>query len=108
MDGFEKYVDLPIADDFVDLATHRNDIGVSIFLPTTTASTESEGDSPNPAQHVEGDGQTLVAEQVVGEGIHRLNLRGPGSYAKSLAGIGAVRLQFASGAGDIRSIWAQC
>jgi len=38
------YIDLPTADDLVDLATRRNDIGVSIFLPTTTVSTESEGD----------------------------------------------------------------
>lgn len=37
------YIDLPTADDLADLATRRNDIGVSIFLPTTPVSTETDG-----------------------------------------------------------------
>jgi len=37
------HVDLPTADDLADLATRRNDIGVSIFLPTTPVSTERDG-----------------------------------------------------------------
>jgi hypothetical protein len=38
------YLDLPTADELADLATQRNDIGVSIFLPTTPVSVESDGD----------------------------------------------------------------
>lgn len=38
------YIDLPTPDDLTDLATRRNDICVSIFVPTTPVSTESDAD----------------------------------------------------------------
>jgi hypothetical protein len=38
------YLDLPTADELVDLARQRNDIGVSIFLPTTPISVETGAD----------------------------------------------------------------
>lgn len=38
------YLDLPTAVDFADLARQRNDISVSIFLPTTPISLETEAD----------------------------------------------------------------
>lgn len=38
------YLDLPTTDDLIDLARQRNDIGVSIFLPTTPVSSETEAD----------------------------------------------------------------
>jgi hypothetical protein len=38
------YLDLPTADELSDLATQRSDIGVSIFLPTTPVSTETDAD----------------------------------------------------------------
>jgi len=38
------YVDIPTADDLNDLATSRADIAVSIFVPTTPVSLETDGD----------------------------------------------------------------
>jgi hypothetical protein len=38
------YLDLPTTDDLIDLARQRNDIGVSIFLPTTPNTAEAEAD----------------------------------------------------------------
>ncbi len=38
------YLDIPSATDLTDLAEHRNDISVSIFLPTTPISQETEAD----------------------------------------------------------------
>ena len=38
------YIDLPTPDDLSDLATQRHDVCVSIFLPTTPVSTESDAD----------------------------------------------------------------
>jgi len=36
------YLDIPTADDLTDLAAHRSDMAVSIHLPTTPVSTETE------------------------------------------------------------------
>ena len=38
------YLDLPTATDLTDLARARNDLSVSLFLPTTPISTETDGD----------------------------------------------------------------
>ncbi len=38
------YLDIPTSLDFVDLAKQRNDISVSLFLPTTPVSLETGGD----------------------------------------------------------------
>lgn len=38
------YVDIPAAADLIDLARHRNDMSVSIYLPTTPVSIETDGD----------------------------------------------------------------
>ena len=38
------YLDIPTSTDLTDLARARNDIGVSIFLPTTPISTETDAD----------------------------------------------------------------
>lgn len=38
------YLDLPTTADITDLAAHRNDLSVSIFLPTTPVSLETDAD----------------------------------------------------------------
>jgi hypothetical protein len=38
------YLDLPTTSELTDLATQRHDISVSIFLPTTPVSAETDGD----------------------------------------------------------------
>ena len=38
------YLDIPTADDYADLAAWRGDMGVSIFLPTTPVTLETDAD----------------------------------------------------------------
>ena len=38
------YLDIPTAEDYADLAAWRGDMGVSIFLPTTPVTLETDAD----------------------------------------------------------------